>query len=140
MYSFARVYTYNPFWGGFIRENPLEGTFFRFQKTRVIILEFDVDPTAWEDVEALMADMFRNRKKYRYNYRGLFLAAIRVHRQKEDYYYCSEFVRAMAIRLGIKGAENLPAIIKPIHFLDLPHRVLYKGNLQEYMRGLNGES
>lgn len=139
MYSFARVYTYNPFYGGFIRETPSEGTFFRFKNTRAMVLEFDVDPAAWDEVDRLMTAMYRDRRRYRYNYSGLLLAGVRVQRRKPDHYYCSQFVKAMATHLGIPGAADLPGIVKPVHFLDLPHRVIFEGNLQEYARRIRDE-
>ncbi len=132
MYSFGRVNPYNPFIGGFVQESPKSGTFKRFKNTRVLVLEAEVSVATREDVGRLMTEMLRNRTRYHYNYLGLFLAAIHIPRPKTDCYYCSEFVRAMAERLGIPGAEEIPPIVKPIHFMELGLKTIYIGRLQDY--------
>ncbi len=132
MYSFGRLNPYNPFIGGFVEESPSAGTFKRFKNTKVMVLEFEVSHEARDDLYRLIAEMLSARAQYHYNYLGLLLAAVRVHREKTDCYYCSEFVKAMAERLGLDGVEEIPLIVKPIHFLGLKHRTVYVGKLQEY--------
>ncbi len=133
MYSFGRLHPYNPFIGGFVRESPDDGTFKRFKNTRVMVLELEVSPRAREEFGALLGDMLANRAQYHYNYLGLLLAALRIHREKTDCYYCSEFVKAMAQRLGLDGVEHIPPIVKPIHFLGLTHKTIYEGKLRDYI-------
>ncbi len=134
MYSFGRLNPYNPFVGGFVEESPAWGTFKRFKKTRVMVLEAEVTAEAREELGRLLNDMLCERARYHYNYLGLALAAIRVHREKRDCYYCSEFVKAMAERLGLEGVDEIPSIVKPIHLLGLRHRTVYVGSLQGYAR------
>ncbi len=133
MYSFGRVNPYNPFVGSFVQESPMWGTFKRFKDTRVMVLEFEVSREKRAELGRVLGDMLRERARYHYNYLGLFLAAIRVHREKKNCYYCSEFVKAMAERLGLDGVEAIPPIVKPIHFLGLTHKTVYVGRLQDYM-------
>ncbi len=132
MYSFGRLNPYNPFIGGFVQESPSAGTFKRFKNTRVMVLEMEVGAEERAELGQFLHGMLRERTRYHYNYLGLILAAIRVERKKTDCYYCSEFVKAMAERLGLEGTENIPDIVKPIHFLDLPHKTVYVGKLQDY--------
>ncbi len=132
MYSFGRLNPYNPFIGGFVQESPTQGTFKRFKNTKVIVLEAEVSAAAREDVGRLLAEMLRERTRYHYNYLGLFLAALHIDRKKRDCYYCSEFVKAMAERLGVPGTEAIPPIVKPIHFMGLALREVYVGRLQDY--------
>ncbi len=133
MYSFGRLNPYNPFVGGFVQESPKHGTFKRFKETKVIVLEAEVSAAAREDVGRLMAEMLRERARYHYNYLGLFLAALHIDRKKTDCYYCSEFVKAMAERLGVPGTEVIPPIVKPIHFMGLALKTVYVGRLQDYI-------
>ncbi len=132
MYSFGRVNPYNPFVGGFVEESPSAGTFKRFKNTRVMVLEVEVGAEARDELVQLLCGMLRERTRYHYNYLGLFLAALHVHWQKTNCYYCSEFVKAMVERLGLSGVEQIPSIVKPIHFLSLKHRTVYVGRLQDY--------
>lgn len=132
MYSFGRVNPYNPFIGGFVQESPAHGTFKRFKNTRIMVLETEISAKAHEELGRLLHEMLKEKARYHYNYLGLFLAAIRVHREKRNCYYCSEFVKAMVVRMGLPGAEEIPAIVKPMHFLTVPHKTVYIGKLQEY--------
>lgn len=132
MYSFGRLDPYNPFIGGFVQESPFFGTFKRFKNTRAIIVEATVTPEAYEKLRAHICGMMTRRKEYHYNYWGLFLAPLHIHRAKRNCYYCSEFVKAMAVQAGVEGAEAIPAIVKPMHLLRVPHRIVYEGLLRDY--------
>ncbi len=132
MYSFGRLNPYNPFVGGFVQESASFGTFKRFKNTRVMVIEAEVTPEAHAGLCTHIRSMLNTRTEYHYNYLGLFLAAIRIRRAKRNCYYCSEFVKAMAVRAGVEGAETIPAIVKPMHLLRVPHRTVYVGKLRDY--------
>ncbi len=132
MYSFGRLNPYNPFVGGFVQESHAFGTFKRFKNTHVMVIEADVTPEAYAGLCTHIRAMLNARTEYHYNYLGLLLAALRIHRAKRNCYYCSEFVKAMAVRAGVEGAEAIPAIVKPMHLLRVPHRTVYVGKLRDY--------
>lgn len=132
MYSFGRTHPYNPFHGGFVRESPAYGTFKRFKNTKIMVLETEVSADRYSEIGHLVQQMFAEKARYHYNYRGLFLAALRIHAKKTDCYYCSEFVKAMVLRMGLPGAEEIPDIVKPMHFLTVPHKMVYVGKLRDY--------
>lgn len=132
MYSFGRLNPYNPFVGGFVQESHAFGTFKRFKNTRVMVIEADVTPEAYAGLCTHIRAMLKTRTDYHYNYLGLLLAAIRIHRAKRNCYYCSEFVKAMAVQAGVEGAETIPAIVKPMHLLRVPHKTVYVGKLRDY--------
>lgn len=53
-------------------------------------------------------------------------------------YYCSQFVRACLVYLGIQNVDNLPKIIKPIDFLKLEYKtILFKGFLKNCYFDMN---
>ena len=132
MYSFGRLNPYNPFRGGFVQESARFGTFKRFKKTRAMVIEAEVTPEAYEALREHIRTMLRTRTEYHYNYLGVLLAAFRVRRAKRNCYYCSEFVRAMAIEAGVEGAEAIPPIVKPMYLLRVPHRRVFEGRLRDY--------
>lgn len=132
MYSFGRLNPYNPFRGGFVQESARFGTFKRFKNTRVMVVEAEVTDKAYGELCEHIRAMLRTRTEYHYNYVGLLLAAIRIHRAKRNCYYCSEFVRAMAIEAGVEGAEAIPPIVKPMYLLRVPHRRVFEGRLRDY--------
>ena len=132
MYSFGRVHPYNPFLGGFVQESPAYGTFKRFKNTKVMVLETEIPSDSYSELGQLIQQMMKEQALYHYNYWGLFLAALRIPVKKRNCYYCSEFVKAMLVRMNLPGAEEIPDIVKPMHFLTVPHKTIYEGKLQEY--------
>ena len=133
MYSFARKYTYNPFWGAFVREYPGRGALGRFKNTEVVVLELNCSSEQYDAVAARLEKMYREREKYRYNYRGLFSAYFSKKYHKKHHYYCSEFVRDLLERSGIIPENSFGDIAKPIDFLRLPQAAcVYCGRLRKY--------
>jgi hypothetical protein len=41
----------------------------------------------------------------------------------------------MVLRMNLPGAEEIPAIVKPMHFLTVPHKKIYVGKLRDYAGG-----
>lgn len=132
MYSFGRRRPYNPFWAGFVVENPHGGTFKRFPETEAMVFSVDISEEAYEQIRAMIDAMVPKQRRYHYNYVGLVLAAFKICYRPERCYYCSEFVKEVFVRHGLTGSEQLPAIVKPIHFLELPHTPIYQGKLKDY--------
>ena len=132
MYSFGRKNPYNPFLGGFVQESPAYGTFKRFKNTKVMVLETEISADTYSELGQLIQQMLAEQTRYHYNYWGLFLAALRIPVKKRNSYYCSEFVKAMLLRMNLPGAEEIPDIVKPMHFLTVPHKMVYVGKLQDY--------
>lgn len=134
MYSFGRLHPYNPFIGGFVKESPDTGTFKRFSNSKIMILKFDVSEKKYEEVCSTISKMYLQKESYHYNYLGLYLAAFRICRKKERCYYCSEFVKEIAVIGQVEGAERLSPIVKPIDFLSLAYTEHYRGILSDYNR------
>lgn len=132
MYSFGRRNPYNPFWGGFVKESPHTGTFKRFSNTKAVVLAVEISEERYKEIRETLTRMYSRKENYHYNYLGLWLAGLHIIRQKENCYYCSEFVKAVLEKGQVPGTDQLSAIVQPIHFLNLPHQELYCGKLSEY--------
>lgn len=133
MYSFGRKYSYYPFWSGFIAESTEWGSFKRFSETQAIVLSLPVTRSQYTKIKSEIKQMLKRKNIYRYNYLGLVLASIKIQKKAKNRYYCSEFVKELLLISGIDGAENLPKITKPIHFLEFPNTSeIYKGRLRDF--------
>lgn len=134
MYSFGRRHPYNPFWAGYVKESPAFGTFKRFTETQVKVLELSVTEEQYEEIRRTLEEMFEERKKYHYNYLGLYLAAFHIRRSRERCYYCSEFVREILMDHASVSGDCFPPITHPIHFLNIEEaHTIYCGRLQDYV-------
>lgn len=133
MYSFGRTNPYNPFHGGFVTESPNYGTFKRFSGTKVEVLSVAVSEGQYSNLKQTLEGMVKNKKRYHYNYLGLFLAGANIRYKQANSYYCSEFVKEMLIRGGIREARELADIVEPMHFLTLPNaNHVYSGKLKDF--------
>lgn len=133
MYSFGRLNPYNPFVGGFVQEGRNIGTFKRFSNTQALVLEIGVTAEQYAKIEFLVEYLSSHHRQFKYNYLGVLCACFKKNHEAKHRFYCSQFVRACLIYLGIENAESLPKIIKPIDFLRLTDKtILYQGALARY--------
>lgn len=134
LYSFGRVNPMNPVIGGFVKESKDHGTFKRFSRTQIVVLRRQVSDEVYNDMQCYLNKMYSRRKEFGYNYSGLFLAAAKIHFSSRKRFYCSEFVRYVLIKFGMKEAQQLSEIVKPVDFLKLKGwDVVYRGNMQLYI-------
>lgn len=130
MYSFGRRNAYNPFWAGYVKESPYFGTFKRFPKTNIAVIELQVSAQTYESVAAYLEDLYPRHNQLRYDILGLLAAAFGIHLKRKNYYYCSDFVKEVLVANEIDGARELGEIVHPVDFLGLPNaKVIYRGRL-----------
>lgn len=133
MYSYGRLNPYNPFIGGFVEEGKDIGTFKRFNKTIVKVMEIKVTVQEYEGIKNYIEYMEKNKIKFHYNYSGIFLAMFKKHHAPKNKFYCSQFVKECLTSQNIQNSATLPKIIKPIDFLKLTNkRIIYTGLLTNY--------
>ena len=133
MYSFGRKNPYNPFRAGFVTESARFGTFKRFSKTRIVVLDVAVSEEQYLALQRRINTMMTLKKHYHYNYLGLWLAGLRICYRQKRCFYCSEFVRDLLEKQDILDAGQMEPIVQPIHFLSLPTaQQIYTGLLRDY--------
>ena len=133
LYSFGRRHPYNPVWGGFVQESPVSGTFGRFAGTRAKVLQVPVTQQQYEQIKQHLEQMYQHRRRYHYNYLGLLLAFFHRSYQKENYFYCSEFVKDVLVRYDVTREDAFGKIVKPMELMELSgSREIYSGILSEY--------
>lgn len=133
MYSFGRIWANNPFIGGFVKESVSFGTMKKFRKADIVVIELSVTDEKYDEIKNYLLTMYDERKKYHYNYKGLFKARRGIRRQKENCFYCSEFVRHVLERFELAGEEEFSQAVRPAEFLNVRRgKVIYTGRLCEY--------
>ena len=137
MFSFGRLDPYDPLIGGFVCEGRNIGTFRRFANTRVMVLQIPVRENSYEAIKQEIHAMYANRNRYRYNYEGLFLAAIGIDLRRERAFYCSQFVRNVLVENEAIEVGILPKVTIPEDFLTLSKaKIVYKGLLRAYPKNI----
>ena len=133
MYSFGRLNPYNPFVGGFVEEGKNRGTFKRFDKTKAMVLEFNVSDEKYKAIRYFIEYFVEHKTEFRYNYLGILFACFKKHYTSQKRFYCSEFVSECLKVFNIENANELPNIIKPIDFLKLNNKqIIFTGILKNY--------
>ena len=131
LYSFGRLNPSNPFKAGFVREDLENGTFARFKNTIGSIYVLEVTDEQYKIIRETIEYVKTNKDKYKFNILGLFLVSIHKKYQKEDTFYCAEFVKYVLEKSLNK--KLLPDIIKPMDFLKLDNiEQIYEGYLRKY--------
>lgn len=133
MYSFGRRWKYWAFFGGFMKESLRWGLFSRFPKTQVAVFPFEVSQTQYHAICSSIEKMYADRKRYKYNWWGLFLVLFHKKANRKRHYFCSEFVKKVLVDFGIEKEENFPYVTTPNDFLALyGGGKTYEGELRAY--------
>lgn len=131
MYSFGRLNAYNPFRGGFVHESPKYGTFKRFKNTKSLIFSLEITDEQYYKIKSIIKYFKKHKDKYRFNIIGLFAVALKIKWQKENSYYCAEFVKYVIENSIINN--KLPSLIKPEDFRKIDNvKIIYEGELSQY--------
>ena len=131
MYSFGRLYPYNPFIGRFLHEQRDKGTLKRFKKTTSVIYSLEVTDYQYRKMKKLIKNFEKNKDVYKFNIVGLFANMIHVKIKRKNHFYCAEFVKEVLNEADL--GNDLPKLIKPIDFLDLDNlELVYEGYIHKY--------
>lgn len=131
MYSFGRKNSHNPFNGGFVKENPMEGM---FQSATCAIYECEVTESEFWRMKSKTCQMEQQQHLYKYNLIGLVFLAVNIEKERENAFFCSQFVATIMKECPSSRFQVSPPLAQPHHFEQLPALTLkYKGNLQTYV-------
>ena len=78
MYSFGRLYPYNPFLAGFVHEGIDHGTFKRFKKTKTKIYSMEIPEEKYEHIEEIINSVAQKKNTYKFNFIGLLALTLNV--------------------------------------------------------------
>lgn len=132
MYSFGRIYTYNAFIGGFVREYLDSGTFKRFKNTTTSVYELEISDIQYKEIKNKVVMMYEKRREYKFNFIGVFFVMFHKKIKRKNALYCAEFVK-YALASGDVDMKYLPDVIKPEDFKKVKDvKLIYKGKLKDY--------
>lgn len=131
MYSFGRKKVNNPFDGGFIIENKNGEFYEKFNKTKCVVLELEINNQQYKKLLKLIKKYKKDIDMYRYDIVGLVLRIFNIKITRENYSVCTEFVAKLLEESGIYKFDK--KIVKPIDFMNIPNKkIIYQGNLSKY--------
>lgn len=132
MYSFGRRKRYNLLDSGFLVENFSRGMYIFFPYTQCCVLEVTVSDADYYAMKGLVNLFCDNQYGYRYNLLGVFayMAGIRLNR--ENHFFCSQFVSYILNEAGFWDCN--PEFTRPVDFLTIPNiEIAFEGTIHDYM-------
>lgn len=134
IYSFGRKQQYNPFLGGFVRENVAAGI---FEEAACAVYRCDVSTEAYVRIRQKIVQFEMNQDEYKYNFIGLFGVALNREIIRKRAYFCSQFVATVMQESEMHRLMTNPCLTMPHHLAYLPHmKLVYEGKLQNYLHSV----
>jgi hypothetical protein len=98
-----------------------------------VVLEVPVTPEQHEAIRVRITEFLLDSHAFSYNVRGLVGARFGRGHEAEDRFFCSEFVYHVLHGAGVcdLGVERWQ--VRPQTLLDLPGRVVFRGDLKDYV-------
>ncbi|SEO21599.1 hypothetical protein SAMN04488134_10525 [Amphibacillus marinus] len=130
VYSFGRKRPNNPFIGGFIKEN-LNLPF--FNRSSCAVYQLKVTEEEYDQLVEQIMIMESHKHLYRYNFLGLLGVMMNKELQRDNAYFCSQFVATMLQECGVYDGDKPPGLIRPQDLRDWRElRLVYQGQLKNY--------
>ncbi len=133
LYSFGRKRPRNPLYAGFVREDVIEGTYAYFPKTRCAFYSLDVDEETYKMIKEEIKAFESRKDIYGYNFLGLIGFMLNKPIDRNNKYFCSQFVSELLSNSGINIIDKPAALTQPRDFRtcnDL--ELVYEGELNKY--------
>ncbi|MEG0894922.1 MAG: hypothetical protein RSE93_04345 [Oscillospiraceae bacterium] len=131
LYSFARKNERFLLPAGFIKENIHTGIFKKYEECQCVLYSLKVTNKSYNKVEKILHKMCANPDAYSYNVVGVILCKLGIVYEKDNCYFCSEFVSHL---LEKSGAIKLPkecCFMRPVDFYNMPKlKKVYEGKIK----------
>ena len=130
LYSFGRKKEYNPYIGGFVKED-VHNHLLKYSDSE--IYELEVTPYQYLEIKRKI-EFFESRKReYKYNLLGMLAMIANVDFIREDHYFCSQFVSVVLNSAGISISNKPEHYTTPNDFRKTENmNLIFKGILNQY--------
>lgn len=135
MYSFGRINPDNPFSGGFVEENLFEGVYKKNEAAECKIYRIPVTRRQLNGMKRDIRFFYKNRKRYHYNFLGLFGVLFNKPLYRKNHYFCSQFVYMLLKKHDIIDIGKHPELVQAYDFFDIENKTLiYEGRIIDFKR------
>ncbi|MFC6333626.1 hypothetical protein ACFP56_13440 [Paenibacillus septentrionalis] len=130
VYSFGRKDQANPWIGGFVQED-VRGPLFQNSPCRIYKLK--IDEQAFLSIREQISGFMQDEEKYRYNFLGIFAVWFGVPWQRNNHYFCSQFVNSVLQNANVNIINKQPTLTKPADFMEARLELVYQGSIHAYI-------
>lgn len=133
MYSFGRLYPKNPFVGGFVLESIQSGVYQLNHDNEIKVYRLHVTQQQYQQLQNLVNDFLTSKEKYRYNFLGLMALRLHIRFIRSHYYFCSQFVSELLMKVGLLDQNTQPEFTRPNDLIEaLELEKVYQGYVHMY--------
>ena len=134
MYSFGRKYKSNPLIGTFVKENIREGLFEDVSETATYSLYVTfVKGVDYKKMMSKLEEFKQPNAKFKYNFIGLIQHQMGIPSERDDAYFCSQFVDTILKASSDTYFDRSSSLVKPYDFAkNKRFKFISKGLLKNY--------
>lgn len=131
VYSFGRKNVNNPFIGGLVREN-MRSSF--FSHCECAIYRCSISTEDYTNIYNHIKLMMRHQYRYKYNMLGLIGVLMNKEINREDAYFCSQFVAYVLEQSNLRPVNKPCYLVQPGDFAQSPLlKEVYRGRIIDYL-------
>lgn len=130
LYSFSRKYARSPLPAGMTTE-AIAGGFYKDRGyISCALYELKVSESTFLQAKSSAEDMYRRSEAYRFNIIGLALCKLNIPFERNNHYFCSQFVSSLLESSGALMIPKNSVLMRPEDFLSMPElKLVFQGNL-----------
>lgn len=129
IYSFGRKKPYNPFIGGFVKEQLNEGL---MKHAECAVYSLSVSKLEYENMREAVMKIEEQKDSFKYNLIGLFAIMFNQRIERKHAFFCSQFV-ATILNMKKGLLKKVPSLITPQDLISLEKlQLVYEGKLAHY--------
>ncbi len=133
IYSFGRKELRNMFVAGFVQESKSNGFFAVHHNADITVLRLSVTAAEKEQIRQIIATFQQGKAPYKYSFLGLFYCYWGIPVERENRFFCSQFVAQVLCLAGVHVFDRPASLIRPHDFLGIPAaESIYTGKIGQY--------
>lgn len=124
-----QFYTFNKA-SGFYIEKPSKIYTERKRVRKCSLYSIEVDRSVYEEIRSILYQFEQEKAKYKYNLLGVIMSFFKFSWNRENHYFCSQFVVDVLKKSGAMEFEKHPSLYLPNDFIYMEQlRLSYSGTL-----------
>jgi hypothetical protein len=141
MYSFGRKKIRNPLVGGFVTENIESGIYLIFTETTYALYTLSVSEEQYRRIKENILEFERMKDDFSYNFAGLLGIMLGYPVNRQNSYFCSQFVAYLLERSGVEIFDKPFGLVTPKDFRTCSSlKLLKSGKLSYFNSEMNIEN
>ena len=111
-----------------MQESFSDGIYKKYDDCECMVYRIEITEEQHQVLTNEIKNFIEVRESFKYNFLGLFAAALNISLKRKKYYFCSQFVSELLIKSKVLNNLNSPEIIRPTDLMDIETKEeIFKG-------------